>query len=465
MIEILIVIGVLFVAAIAGAASLRVMIQICAPNEVLIISGRTSGVGERTVGYRLVKGGRGVRLPLLEQVDRLDLTNMVVEVAARNAYTKGGVALMVQGVANVKIAGHEPLLDNAIERFLGRPREEVMKIAKATLEGSLRGILATLTPEQVNEDRILFAEKLVQQVEQDMTSLGLVVDTLKIQNVHDEQGYLDSIGRKKNAEVLKRARIAEAQAKADSIVRGAENREREASAKITAEIAVKKADAQRRLTDALTRRDALVAEEQAAVAAKVAQSTAEIAVQKARIEQVRAQLDAEVIQPAKAQCAASENAAKAAAAPILQDGRARAEVLHALAESWRNAGPNAREIFVMQKLDAVVKILTSLVAETSIGQVTMIDARAPGLGSGGSDFPLKAISSLEQLKQVFGVDLLARLRTGEEHAALAVGATRPKPAQAPAAPSPSPSPPATAPREAREAREAREPAKKDRGHP
>src|SRR6185436_19564972 len=129
------------------------------------------------------------------------------------AYSKGGVPLTVQGVANVKIAGHELVLNHAIERFLGKNRLEVMSIAKATLEGSLRGVLATLTPEQVNEDKILFADRLVQEVEHDMTCLGLVVDTLKIQNVADDVSYLNSIGRKQTAEVIRVARIAEARAK------------------------------------------------------------------------------------------------------------------------------------------------------------------------------------------------------------------------------------------------------------
>ncbi|MER3462489.1 MAG: flotillin family protein, partial [Armatimonadota bacterium] len=97
-----------------------------------------------------------------------------------------------------------------MERFLGKSRVEIMQIAKATLEGSLRGVLATLTPEEVNEDRILFAEKLVQEVEHDMTALGLVVDTLKIQQVTDDVKYLDSIGRIKSAEIVREARIAEA---------------------------------------------------------------------------------------------------------------------------------------------------------------------------------------------------------------------------------------------------------------
>ncbi|HVL38705.1 MAG TPA: SPFH domain-containing protein, partial [Fimbriimonadaceae bacterium] len=168
------VVGVLLVFAILAIFGMRSLIYNCAPNEVLIFSGRRRRLGDRYVGYRVIKGGFGYRWPLLERVDRMDLTNMVIDVTAQNAYSKGGIPLTVQGVANVKVAGHEPLLNNAIERFLGKSRMEIMGIAKATLEGSLRGILASMTPEQVNEDKLLFAERLVHEVEQDMTALGLV---------------------------------------------------------------------------------------------------------------------------------------------------------------------------------------------------------------------------------------------------------------------------------------------------
>jgi flotillin len=423
-------------AAFAAAAiyTVKHLIHICAPNEVLVFSGSRHRAGNRTVGYRVLKGGRGTRVPLLERVDRMDLTNMAIEVTARNAYSKGGVPLTVHGVANVKIAGHSPVLNHAIERMLGKSRGEVMQIAKATLEGALRGVLATLTPEQVNEDRLLFAERLVQQVEHDMTALGLVVDTLKIQNVSDEVRYLDSIGRKKNAEVLRRARMAEAVAHADAVVRSAQNQEREVQAEISAAIEVAKAEAMRKLADIETRRGALVAEEHATVAALVAQALAEVDVQKARVEQVRSRLQAEVIEPARAACAAAEANAKAEVSPVIQDGEARAEALTQLAASWKKAGSDARQISMLQKLDKVIETVTDVVGDTRIRQVTMIDSRTPSIGGDGS-LPMKALGTLEQVKHLFGVDLSEKLGGGlmNRPAVQAPKAIRAMPASAPAA--------------------------------
>lgn len=402
--------AIIIIAVVIGAilllSSLRGLLYNCSPNEVLIFSGRRRREGQRIYGFRLVKGGSSLRIPFFERVDRMDLTNMVIDVSATNAYSKGGIPLTVQGVANVKIAGHEPVLNNAIERFLGRNRTELMNIAKANLEGSLRGILSTMTPEQVNEDKILFAERLVHEVEADMTALGLVVDTMKIQNVHDDVHYLDSIGRKRSAEVVSTARIAEARAKADSVVREAENLQREVEAQINGQIQLAKADAQRRLTDATTRRAAVVAEEQSAVAALVAQAKADLEVQRARIEQTRLRLQADVIQPAKARSEAAVSQARAAAQPVIAEGQARADALRSLAESWTKAGPNARQVLLSQKIQPIIEALTATIAETRIDKVTVIDSR---VGEGGMA-PAKMMGTLEQIKQIYGIDIVEKVK-------------------------------------------------------
>src|SRR5205085_8486630 len=130
------------------------------------------------------------------------------------AYSRGGIPLNVVGVANVKVSGDEPLMNNAIVRFLGKTQAEIKRIAKETLEGNLRGVLAQLTPEQVNEDKTRFAQTLIEEAEHDMSRMGLGLDTLKIQNVSDDAGYLNSIGRIRGAGVRQNAAIAEASAQA-----------------------------------------------------------------------------------------------------------------------------------------------------------------------------------------------------------------------------------------------------------
>lgn len=234
-----VVLGLILFAVFAAFIIVTRMLFICPPNEVLIFSGthrRIGGSDGRMVGYRLVQGGRGIRIPLFEVVDRMNLTNMVIDLRVAGAYSKGGIPLNVQGVANVKISSHTTHLANAIERFLGRKREEIMAVARETLEGNLRGVLATLTPEEVNQDREKFAAALLHEADTDLARLGLELDTLKIQSVSDDKGYLDSIGRKQTAELIKRSRIAEAENNALSAERTADNKRNQELAKIDAEI-------------------------------------------------------------------------------------------------------------------------------------------------------------------------------------------------------------------------------------
>ena len=115
---------------------LKKLYYICQPSEALIFAGlrRTTGSGQ-TVGYRTVRGGSALRIPLLEEVMRLDLSNMIIDLQVESAYSRGGIPLNVSGVANIKISGDEPGIHNAIERLIGKSQDEIRHIAKETLEG------------------------------------------------------------------------------------------------------------------------------------------------------------------------------------------------------------------------------------------------------------------------------------------------------------------------------------------
>ncbi|MGD1717674.1 flotillin family protein [Dapis sp. BLCC M172] len=390
----------------AGVFVIRNLYYICQPSEVLIFAGGRHRVGDtkKKVGYRLVKGGSSVRVPLLEQAFRMDLSNMIIELKVNNAYSKGGIPLTVESVANIKIAGEEPTIHNAIERLLGKTRQEIEKLAQETLEGNLRGVLASLTPEQVNEDKIAFAKNLLEEAEDDLEKLGLVLDTLQIQNISDEVGYLDSIGRKQQAELVRDSRIAEAKTQAESIIRAAENHKNTSLKQIETEIAMARAEAERRIKDAMTKRQAVVAEAEADIGSEVARTQAEVGVQKERIKQVEQQLQADVVAPAEAQCKRAIAQAKGDAAAIVEPGKAQAEGIRKLAESWKAAGENAREVFLYQKLEELLKIMVSTVPEVEMDNVTVINSQ------GGSN-ATKMAAFFEELKQTAGIDVAATLES------------------------------------------------------
>ncbi|MCB0289701.1 MAG: flotillin [Calditrichaeota bacterium] len=295
-------IGIIGMIVIVVGMTISRLLLICHPNEVIILSGRKRKLSDGTiVGYRLIRGGRAIRIPILEKAARMSLEAIPIELSVKNAYSKGGIPLNVEAIANIKINSNEPSFGNAVERFLGKPLTEIHKIAKDTLEGNLRGVLATLTPEEVNEDRLKFAQSLIDEADSDLNQLGLQLDTFKIQNVSDEAGYLDSIGRRKTAEVISEARRAEA-------IRAAEAEETEAQSRRQAEIAKAKAE-----------QDIKSAQIDAEKEVKTAQAIASAAARKAEAEQ---QAAAEA-----AEAAAQQNAevAKAKAQQEIRTARIQAD--------------------------------------------------------------------------------------------------------------------------------------------
>lgn len=387
----------------AGAGASFVVIRnfyyICQPSEVLIFAGNQTKIADgKEVGYRLVKGGSSIQVPLLERAFRMDLTNMIIELRVSNAYSKGGIPLTVEGVANIKIAGEEPTIHNAIERLLGKSRKDIEQLAKETLEGNLRGVLASLTPEQVNQDKIAFAKSLLEEAEDDLEKLGLVLDNLQIQNISDEVRYLDSIGRKQQAELMRDARIAEAKAHAESLIRASENDRITSLRRIGRDLEMAKAEAERRVRDALTKRAAVVAEVESVVGSEVARVQAEVAVQTERIKQVENQLQADVVAPAEAECKRAIAKARGDAARIVEDGKAQAAGTKRLAESWKTAGTSAREIFLLQKLEPLLKTMAAGVPEVEVQNLTVIDAQ-------NGSHVTKMASFFEQLRQATGVDV------------------------------------------------------------
>ncbi len=400
------IIVVLLIASVVAVFFLSLVVRrllyVAAPNEALVFSGGHRQLAGRDVGYRILRGGRSLRVPLLEEVTRIDLTMFTIDVVVQNAYSKGGIPLNVVGVANVKIAGDEPLLNNAAERFLGKNNPEIMRIAKETLEGNLRGVLAQLTPEQVNEDKTRFAQTLIEEAEHDMSRMGLMLDTLKIQNVSDDTGYLNSIGRIRGAGVRQGAAIAEASAQADTAVQKATNTMNAELAKIDADLEIARQQYMKRIADARTKRTAMIAESQGQVLAEVSKVRAEIERQKARVLQIQRKLDAEVVQPAEAQRKAAEETARGAAARIIEQGKAQASSLHALIEQYKRGGANAREVLVVQKLMPLANIIAGAQQKVTVRKLTVLPV---GDGASDGDFARKAIVASEQIRAATGIDL------------------------------------------------------------
>ncbi len=192
------------------------------PNRAAVISGRSRKLSDGTVvGYRLVRGGATLIVPFLEKVEYLSLNVITVPLATTRAYTVQGVPVSVKAVANVKIKGDDDSMRSAAERFLGMQPDEFHKLVFQTLEGHLRAILGTLTVEEINNDRQSFAQKLTTEAAGDLEKMGIGLDALTIQEISDEEGYLDALGQRRTAEVQRDAEIGRAEALRDSKIKAA----------------------------------------------------------------------------------------------------------------------------------------------------------------------------------------------------------------------------------------------------
>ncbi len=383
---------------------LKRMLYVVPPNQAMILSGAKQKMGNEVLGYRVVCGGRALRIPLLEKVDFIDLRNINIDVEVHGAFSKGGIPLNIKAVANVKLPGEEPMIHNSIERFLGRTRNEIMYIAKETLEGNLRGVLAQLTPEQVNEDKNRFAQILTEEAEHDLSKLGIQLDQLKLQNVTDDVDYLNSIGRIRGASLKQKAVIAETNAHSEAAVRKAHNWQASEVARYDAEISIAEREMAKRITDAKTRRNAMIASAEGEVRAEIAKVRAEIKRQQARAIQVQRQLEADVVQPADAARLKMEEEAAGEAASIAERGKAEAAALRELVESYRKGGLAAKEVLVLQNILPMIRNISGADHALKIGKVTVLPKDENGEGE---SLTRKLIGANEQLKAAAGLDLSA----------------------------------------------------------
>lgn len=361
----------------------------------------------------MIKGGRTVRLPIVERVDFMDLNTIPIDVSVSNAYSKGAIPLDVQGVANIKVSSREGVLENSVERFLGQDPHYIQQIAKENLEANLRGVLSTLTPEEVNEDRLKFAQTLIDEADDDIRTLGLELDVLKIQNVTDQVGYLEAVGRRRTAQVLAEARESEARQEADAEEAEAEARRRSEMARINADLEIAEENNRLRVRNAELDAEAVAREKEAVVAGEVAKVTAEQHLEMQRIELQKRRLEADVIAPAEAERDAAILRAKGEAAAIIADGEAQVDVLNKLTAQFKAAGSDAQQIFLLNMLPDLVEQITGTIDGIDIDRITVIDQG--GQGSGGAvpglaaQMPAAVIAITEQIETATGVNILSAL--------------------------------------------------------
>ena len=327
-----IVLGAIVLGAIILLASLLAFVNKnyirIPPNMAAVIFGRKRMVAVKNSdgteskvekGYRVVNGGGVFRIPILEQVEFMDLSNRMLKVKVDDAPNKDGVMTTVEGVANVKFASEMNLLRVAVERFLGRKNEEINQIILQNLEGHLRAVVGKMTMEALIGDKTELNKAVLEEANDDFNKMGINIDFLNIQDIRDSVEYIKNLGRKRAAEIKRDADIGTAEAQRDAVIKTTTANRAGIEEANTNEIKIaesnKARDVRRAEMKALTDKEieianqagplsqaqALKAVVEARAATEAANEKANIAVQEQRAAKEAKRYEAEIIVPANAQ--------------------------------------------------------------------------------------------------------------------------------------------------------------------
>jgi flotillin len=398
-------------------------LYICAPSQILIFSGRRHRLPDGSVvGFKVIHGGRAFRIPLLESVGQMDVRLFGVEVGVANAFSKGGIPLTVHAIANVKVSSEPAHARQAVERFLGVDPAQIQLVAKQTLEGVLREVLSQLTPEEVNEDRLKFADILVKNAKDDFDKLGLQLDVLKVQHVSDDQKFLVNLGRAQIASMIRDAQNAENEAEQRVAQAKALARQRAESAVQQAESLVLQKQNGFRAEIAKLEAEAKSIENEALVAAETARATAEQELQRLRAEYEKLRLQVETVLPAEAEAQARALRARGEVAPTIENGRATAEALGLVSAEWAAAGHLGREVYVLQQLDTLVLAAVKRVSLMRVNAVEVVDGGdSESVAALMSSFSRSVARVLDETGRTMGIDVRALLAPVNESKTISRG--------------------------------------------
>ncbi len=187
------------------------------PNEAMIISGAfTRGVP------KVVHGGGTFVWPGIQKAEILSLEVITIDVRTPEVYTEKGVPIIVDGIAQIKVHATDQAIRTAAEQFLGRGRNEIMNVAKQTLEGHLRAILGQMEVEDIYKNRDMFAQKVQETSATDFAKMGLQIVSFTLRDIKDNEGYLDALGKPRLALVKRDAVVAQAEADRDAVIKSAQ---------------------------------------------------------------------------------------------------------------------------------------------------------------------------------------------------------------------------------------------------
>lgn len=424
----------------------------CPSDQILVVYGKVAGANKSA---KCIHGGGTMVWPLFQDYEYLYLTPMTIGIPLTGALSKQNIRVNVPSSFTVQVSPDENIMGNAAICLLGQSQEQIEDMARNIIFGQLRLTVASLTIEEINQNRDHFLQVISSNVEPELNKIGLQLINVNVTDITDEADYIASIGKKAAAEAINRAKIDVAtQEKVGSIGEAEANKDKDiqvAQNKAEAEKGMKEAEASQRCYVAEQESKAITGENNAKAAiaqsnaelqvveaeayrkAEVAKREAEIIIQKAQYEAEKQRLNAEeiaqqeidkqkLIIDASAIAEKTREEARGEADATLLKYRAEAEGQQALLEGKaagyrrlvESAGDDASlaaTLLMIEKLQDIVSLQTEAIRNIKIDKVTVWDG-GNGKGADGktstADFlsgMVKSLPPLHDVAQMAGLQL------------------------------------------------------------
>ncbi|MEK4520482.1 flotillin family protein [Psychrobacillus sp. FSL W7-1457] len=300
-IEMLVVVGVVVFILFIMLTVYITKYKTVGPDEALIVTG--SYLGSKNVHtddsgnrIKIIRGGGTFVFPVFQQSEPLSLLSSKLEVTTPEVYTEQGVPVMADGTAIIKIGGSISEIATAAEQFLGKSKQDRENEAKEVLEGHLRSILGSMTVEEIYKNRDKFSQEVQRVASQDLAKMGLIIVSFTIKDVRDKNGYLDSLGKPRIAQVKRDADIATAEAEKETRIKRAEASKEAQKAEIERATEIAEAEKDNQLKVAEYRREQDIAKARAdqAYELETARSKQEVTEQEMQIQIIERQKQIEL---------------------------------------------------------------------------------------------------------------------------------------------------------------------------
>src|SRR5881397_4062131 len=457
-IEYLIIAGLAVLALLLLMSVLARLYRKAGPHEALVVYGFR--------GKRVITGHGTIVLPMVENCHDLSLELMSFDVAPQqDLYTKQGVAVTVEAVAQIKVKSDTESIWTAAEQFLTKTDQEREGLIKLVMEGHLRGIIGQLTVEEIVKQPEMVGDRMRSTCADDMNKMGLEVISFTIKEVRDKNEYISNMGRPDVARIKRDADVAAAEAERDTAIKRAEAMRAAAVAKAQADKERVLAETLSQAAQAEAQRDLQVKQanfletvqkqkasadkayelqtnvmQQQVIAEQVkieqVQKTGQIAVQEAEIQRRERELVATVLKQAEierrkietlaeaqkqklifeadGQAASTRATGEAEAEIIFKKGEAEAKAMNVKAEAYQEYNQAAVIDKLISNMPEIVKALASPLA--NVDKITIVstgNGDAAGMNKITGDVAAMAAQIPALFETLSGMqfsDLLSKVR-------------------------------------------------------